>query len=64
MAILPSGDVSFFARFPEVRVRPHPLLQRYYATEEERRERVRSWFDESAPVYDRITQAMSFGSSH
>lgn len=43
-------------------MRPHPLLERYYATEEERQRRVRFLFDQSAPCYDQITQAMSFGS--
>src|SRR5512143_1569310 len=45
-------------------LRPHPLLERYYADEPERRRRVRAWFDQSAPHYDWITQAMSFGSGH
>lgn len=45
-------------------MRPHPLLSRYYSSEEERQRRVRSWFDQSAPHYDDITQAMSFGSGH
>jgi len=31
-------------------VRPHPLLERYYASEEDRRRRVRAWFDTTAPV--------------
>jgi demethylmenaquinone methyltransferase / 2-methoxy-6-polyprenyl-1,4-benzoquinol methylase len=45
-------------------LRPHPLLERYYADEEERRRRVARWFDGSAPAYDWITQVMSFGSGH
>jgi len=43
-------------------LRPHPLLTQYYADEESRRQRVLSWFDESAADYDWINQAMSFGS--
>ena len=43
-------------------LRPHPLLTRYYSDEEARRRQVQAWFDESAPDYDWITQAMSFGS--
>jgi demethylmenaquinone methyltransferase/2-methoxy-6-polyprenyl-1,4-benzoquinol methylase len=45
-------------------LRPHPLLGAYYSDEPERRRRVRAWFDESAPHYDWITQAMSLGSGH
>ena len=41
---------------------PHPLLTRYYADEAQRRKRVGSWFDEAAPDYDWINQALSFGS--
>lgn len=43
-------------------LQPHPLLTRYYADEAQRRKRVGSWFDEAAPDYDWINQAMSFGS--
>jgi demethylmenaquinone methyltransferase/2-methoxy-6-polyprenyl-1,4-benzoquinol methylase len=43
-------------------LRPHPLLTRYYADEAQRRKRVGSWFDEAAPDYDWINQALSFGS--
>jgi demethylmenaquinone methyltransferase/2-methoxy-6-polyprenyl-1,4-benzoquinol methylase len=43
-------------------LRPHPLLHRYYQTEEQRRRRVDAWFDEAAGDYDWINQAMSFGS--
>lgn len=45
-------------------LRPHPLLTRYYATEDERRRQVNAWFDESASHYNFITQTMSFGSGH
>ena len=45
-------------------LRPHPLLTRYYSDEEARRRQVQAWFDESAPDYDWITQAMSFGSGN
>lgn len=41
---------------------PHPLLHRYYQTEEQRRRQVDAWFDEAAGDYDWINQAMSFGS--
>lgn len=44
-------------------LRPHPLLERYYESEPERRRRLTSWFDASAPAYDWISQLMSFGSS-
>jgi demethylmenaquinone methyltransferase / 2-methoxy-6-polyprenyl-1,4-benzoquinol methylase len=43
-------------------LRPHPLLTQYYADEAQRRERVGSWFNEAAPDYDWINQALSFGS--
>ncbi len=43
-------------------LRPHPPLTRYYSDEEERRRQVLAWFNESAPDYDWINQAMSFGS--
>ena len=43
-------------------LRPHPLLTHYYADEAQRRKRVGSWFDEAAPDYDWINQALSFGS--
>jgi len=45
-------------------LRPHPLLTRYHANEQERRREVNRWFDESAAHYDFITQAMSLGSGH
>jgi demethylmenaquinone methyltransferase / 2-methoxy-6-polyprenyl-1,4-benzoquinol methylase len=51
------------ARLPEPgSLPPHPLLTRYYADEAQRRERVGSWFNEAAPDYDWINQALSFGS--
>ncbi|HEV7508944.1 MAG TPA: class I SAM-dependent methyltransferase [Thermoanaerobaculia bacterium] len=43
---------------------PHPPLTRYYADEAERRKRMRTWFDEAAPDYNWINQAMSFGSGN
>lgn len=43
---------------------PHPLLTRYYQSEEQRRQQVGAWFDEAAGDYDWITQAMSFGSGN
>jgi len=45
-------------------LQPHPPLSRYYASEDERRQRVSLWFDEAAPHYNFITQAMSLGSGH
>jgi len=45
-------------------LRPHPLLTRYHASEQERRRQVNRWFDESSAHYDFITQAMSLGSGH
>jgi demethylmenaquinone methyltransferase/2-methoxy-6-polyprenyl-1,4-benzoquinol methylase len=45
-------------------VRPHPPLHGYYDGDEERVRKLRRWFDDSAPAYDQITQAMSFGSGH
>jgi len=44
------------------RVAPHPLLSDYYASEEDRRQRVDGMFDASAPHYDWINRVMSFGS--
>lgn len=41
---------------------PHPPLERYYGSEEQRRRRVARWFDEAAADYDWICAAMSFGS--
>jgi len=43
-------------------IRPHPLLPQYYGSEGERRRQVRAWFDESAPDYDWMNQAISLGS--
>ena len=40
---------------------PHPLLKSYYADEPGRKRRVNEMFDVSAPHYDWITGAMSFG---
>jgi demethylmenaquinone methyltransferase/2-methoxy-6-polyprenyl-1,4-benzoquinol methylase len=48
-----AGDTS--------RLAPHPLLKSYYADEPGRKRRVNEMFDESAPHYDWITGAMSFG---
>jgi demethylmenaquinone methyltransferase/2-methoxy-6-polyprenyl-1,4-benzoquinol methylase len=47
---------------PSDPLRPHPLLHDYYGSEGERRRRVVAWFDESAPDYDWVNQAISFGS--
>jgi demethylmenaquinone methyltransferase/2-methoxy-6-polyprenyl-1,4-benzoquinol methylase len=41
---------------------PHPLLGRYYGSEEQRRQRVSAWFDAAAADYDWINRAMSLGS--
>jgi demethylmenaquinone methyltransferase/2-methoxy-6-polyprenyl-1,4-benzoquinol methylase len=41
---------------------PHPLLERYYRNEEERRSRIGTMFDQAATDYDWINQALSFGS--
>jgi demethylmenaquinone methyltransferase/2-methoxy-6-polyprenyl-1,4-benzoquinol methylase len=43
------------------RVAPHPLLKSYYADEPGRKRRVNEMFNVSAPHYDWITGAMSFG---
>jgi demethylmenaquinone methyltransferase/2-methoxy-6-polyprenyl-1,4-benzoquinol methylase len=43
---------------------PHPPLRRYYGGEAEHRQRIGEWFDQAAPDYDWITQAMSFGFGH
>jgi len=51
-----SGNVSGAPR-----VAPHPLLKSYYADEPGRKRRVNEMFDVSAPHYDWITGAMSFG---
>ena len=40
---------------------PHPILERYYADEGERRVHVSRIFDASARYYDGINRAMSFG---
>jgi demethylmenaquinone methyltransferase/2-methoxy-6-polyprenyl-1,4-benzoquinol methylase len=46
----------------EEQLRPHPPLVGYYSDEGERRRRIVSLFNESAPDYDWINQALSFGS--
>ena len=43
-------------------LRPHPVLTRYYQSEEQRLRRVSAWFDEAAGDYDWLNQAASFGS--
>jgi demethylmenaquinone methyltransferase/2-methoxy-6-polyprenyl-1,4-benzoquinol methylase len=43
---------------------PHPPLTQYYADEAEHSRRMRTWFDEAAPDYNWINQAMSFGSGN
>ncbi len=45
-------------------LRPHPLLERYYADETERRRQVGAWFDEAAPDYNWINHVLSFGSGN
>jgi demethylmenaquinone methyltransferase/2-methoxy-6-polyprenyl-1,4-benzoquinol methylase len=45
-------------------LRPHPLLERYYSGESERRRQVDEWFDEAAPDYNWINQVLSFGSGN
>lgn len=45
-------------------MRPHPLLERYHASESERVRTLRRWFDENATHYDRISQALSLGSGN
>ena len=40
---------------------PHPPLLDYYETEEQRKQLLRTQFDEVAPDYNWITQASSFG---
>jgi demethylmenaquinone methyltransferase/2-methoxy-6-polyprenyl-1,4-benzoquinol methylase len=52
----PSGSAS-----GNPRIAPHPLLKSYYADEPGRKRRVNEMFDVSAPHYDWITGAMSFG---
>lgn len=42
-------------------VRPHPTLNRYYGSEEERPAMVRELFDAGAPSYEWICRVMSFG---
>ena len=52
------------SRLPAAPLPPHPPLSRYYRSEEQRRRRVDTWFDEAASDYDWINQAISFGSGH
>jgi len=42
-------------------VRPHPTLERYFHSEEERPEAVRHLFDDGAASYEWICRVMSFG---
>ena len=42
-------------------VRPHPTLDRYFSSEEERPRIVREMFDAGAPSYEWICRIMSFG---
>jgi demethylmenaquinone methyltransferase/2-methoxy-6-polyprenyl-1,4-benzoquinol methylase len=44
-----------------VRLPPHPTLPQYYADEKERRSHLKHIFNASAPYYDGINRAMSFG---
>ena len=41
---------------------PHPTLQRYYATDDDRPRAVNELFDSGAPFYERICSIMSLGS--
>jgi len=43
---------------------PHPPLPRYYRSEEQRRERLGSLFNDAAPDYDWVSRAMSIGSDN
>lgn len=52
----PSSDT----KNPSV-IAPHPILTKYYEDEPGRKRRVNELFDVSAPHYDWITDAMSFG---
>lgn len=45
----------------EPKTPPHPVLKRYYASEDERRQRVNALFDAAARDYDQIEHGMSFG---
>ena len=42
-------------------VHPHPVLRRYYSSDEDRPQVVRDLFDAGAPFYERICRIMSFG---
>lgn len=46
----------------ESTLRPHPILQDYYANETQRRKTVDDLFDTTASNYNAITDIMSFGS--
>lgn len=45
-------------------LRPHPLLERYYADEAQRRRQVGAWFDQAALDYNWINQVLSFGTGN
>ena len=45
----------------ESQLAPHPLLRGYYHDEAERQAYLKSAFQETAPLYDRINSWMSFG---
>jgi demethylmenaquinone methyltransferase/2-methoxy-6-polyprenyl-1,4-benzoquinol methylase len=40
---------------------PHGTFRRYYRNEQQRREKIKEWFDAAAHHYDWITQVASFG---
>ncbi|HEX4025532.1 MAG TPA: class I SAM-dependent methyltransferase [Steroidobacteraceae bacterium] len=48
--------------FPEILRTPHAPLQRYYASEQDRRDWVLGIFDRTAGDYDRIERLMALGS--
>ncbi len=64
----PSSKVApFYGQIPmaekqEPQVAPHPLLNDYYDSMQNRREKVDEMFDNSAEHYDWICDVMSFGS--
>src|ERR1700683_1816200 len=43
-------------------IRPHPVLQRYYPSEEHRRPFIKRVFDDAAQEYDRLEGLISLGS--
>lgn len=45
----------------ELKTPPHPILKRFYASEDERRRRVNALFDAAARHYDWVEQGMSLG---